>query len=770
MLPSEAAQLYALQGYRVLPLCWPSDAGECACGQAHPPKGAGKAPLLPNGVLDASSDAEQIKRWWTRWPGANIGIALAPARALVIDLDTPAAEAEADGLGVNGQYTISTGRGRHVWTQLPQDGHQARVIHAGESRAIDLLADGYAIVAPSRHRSGPAYCWMQDRWLAPSSQLPIAPTWAVGLLAEAVEARAKQDHAPIDLPEIDATSLPSALSFAGRCLWTGEEAIRTSDEQIDRSATLYALAKELLRAEASVSVTAGLLAYADNALGYAKFSLRSDANERYLATAERAAQEIAREPRAILSPKHTRLRGAITAVREATDQKFLRFSPHTDAGNAEVIAGLYGGEMLWDADRKSWMLYDSRRGLWARDTSGQAFNRARDAARARYLAGQEDGQLAGWARKSEDLYRLRAALELAGPLMQPAGAWDNHPHSLHCANGVLDLRSGLLDGPTPDMLLTRTTGIPYDGRAEAPRWQLFLREVFGSNEPLIAFMQRAVGYSLAGVTSEQCFFLLYGSGANGKTTFLNVLRALVGGDTAGYAQVMSFQALDYQARNQVPVELANLPGKRLATVSEMADGTRLHEGRIKSLTGSEPITARGLWERPMTFAPAAKLWLAVNHKPVVSDDSYGLWRRVRLVPFLRRFVEKEVDPGLEGKLLRELPGILAWAVAGAIAWYRHGLEAPPIVLEATATYKQESDPLSDFVSGCCREHPDEWTAAGELYRRYTQWADDVGLRHREIMTSTTFGRRMAERYAKAATRTGIVYHGVGIRPAAVATL
>ena len=175
----------------------------------------------------------------------------------------------------------------------------------------------------------------------------------------------------------------------------------------------------------------------------------------------------------------------------------------------------------------------------------------------------------------------------------------------------------------------------------APRFDRFLKEVFGDDTDLIGYIQRAVGYSLTGATAEQCFFCCYGDGANGKSTFLNAIRNVVG----GYGCNLPFSAFELEARASIPNDVATLPGRRFVTAIETAESSQLNAARIKALTGSDPITARLLHREFFTFEPVSKFWLAFNHRPVVTDDSHGFWRRVHLIPFLRRF-----DPNGEPKL------------------------------------------------------------------------------------------------------------------------
>jgi putative DNA primase/helicase len=228
-------------------------------------------------------------------------------------------------------------------------------------------------------------------------------------------------------------------------------------------------------------------------------------------------------------------------------------------------------------------------------------------------------------------------------------------------------------------------------------------------------MQRSFGYSLTGSDQEQCVFCYYGGGANDKTTYARVQAHTLG----DYAVNLPFSALEMTNRNNNDV--VALAGARLATATETNEGMRLNEARIKMLTGGDPITARRLYRESFTFDPTHKLVLAFNHKPVIADDSEGMWRRVRLIPFLKQLPPEQQDRKLPDKLLAEAQGILAWAVKGCLRWQKEGLGMPPAVAEATAAYRDESDHAGAFLEDCCIIRAGAEVASGDLWERYEQW-------------------------------------------------
>lgn len=440
--------------------------------------------------------------------------------------------------------------------------------------------------------------------------------------------------------------------------------------------------------------------------------------------------------------------------------------PLTDAGNAEVFALIFGDVVRHDHKRRKWLLWISPR--WHIDPNGELDRLVLAAVRKRgeeafaHLTDKKELQRAvKWALTSESRPRLKAMLELAQsmePLADPGGNWDCDDWLIGCDNGLINLREGILRDGRPDDRVTLSTRIDFDGSAQCPRWQQFLDEVFGDSE-LIDFVQRAVGYSLTGDTSEQVLFIPYGNGANGKSVFLSIAQDILG-DYGGNTPFATLELLDHHGPSN---DLAAIAGKRLITASESRENARMNEARVKALTGGDVLTARFLFGEFFSFQPKAKLWLAVNHKPNVSDDSYGFWRRIRLIPFTRTFGPDKADPRLLEKLREELPGILAWAVRGCLEWQSRGLEPPAPVKDATEAYRVESDPLARFLEERCQIGEDKQTSASELRKAYETWCAANG--EKEI-SSTAFGRRLGERFTKERKREAgsvkLFYSGVGL--------
>lgn len=417
----------------------------------------------------------------------------------------------------------------------------------------------------------------------------------------------------------------------------------------------------------------------------------------------------------------------------------------TDLGNAERFIEDNGHNVRYLPAWKKWLVWNGKR--WAVDETLEVQKMAKRSIRGmwkdvEFLSAGEQKDMVKHIMQSEGDSKLHAMLSRAkaepGIAITPSQL-DANPWLLCVENGVLDLQTGALRPHDRDLLMTKVAPAPYDADTKCPTWLAFLARIMNGNQPLIDFLQRAVGYSLTGTTGERCLLFLYGIGANGKSTFLEVLRALL----SEYAQQADFTTfLERKGDSGPRNDIARLFGARVVTSSEVGEGKRLNESLVKTLTGNDTVTARFLHAEFFEFSPQFKLWLAANHRPVIRGTDNAIWTRVRLVPFLVSIPEGERDLGLKDKLIAELPGILAWAVQGCLLWHEYGLGMPAAVQEATESYRRESDTLGAFLEDCTVAEADAATKATELYQAYKQWAEEAGEYQ---LTQTAFGRSLEER-------------------------
>lgn len=399
----------------------------------------------------------------------------------------------------------------------------------------------------------------------------------------------------------------------------------------------------------------------------------------------------------------------------------------TDVGNGRRLVRMYGDQFRWTPSL-GWIVWNGR--IWERDEAGLAVEAlAKDSARVmrQEAAGMADPtqRTEAWkhATRSEKSERIRAAVAMArserGVSVEPDDL-DADPYELSVGNGTLDLRTGALSGHDYARLITRGTEVEYHEEAPCPRWEAFLEETFCGDSELVAFIQKAVGYSLTGDTREQCLFLCHGVGSNGKSTLLSMLRHVAGGN-ASHADFSTFLVNKNQGSGPRG-DLARLAGVRLVTSTEPDAAGRLSESTVKAITGQDPITCSFKFKNEFTYAPRFKLWLAANHKPRIRGVDHAIWRRIRLVPFNNIVPDDKQDKGLVDALVAEAPGILAWAVRGAMRWLAEGLAPPKAVQGATEAYRAEQDTLAEFIEECCYVAPGFDCPINDLYRAYKEWA------------------------------------------------
>ena len=401
----------------------------------------------------------------------------------------------------------------------------------------------------------------------------------------------------------------------------------------------------------------------------------------------------------------------------------------TDAGNAERFAAQHGEDVRFNPDWNQWLVWDGSR--WAKDRTLDVLQRAKETAESIYseaaAAADQDSRarLAKWAVTSEKRSSIESMISLArSEVAVTADQLDADPWLFNCANGALDLTTGELLPQTKELMVTKVSPVAYDPDATAPRWEAFLRVVLPDPE-LREFVQRAVGYSLTGDTREQVLFITYGSGQNGKSTFLEAVRNVVG----EYAQnAPTEMLLNKKTGGGIPNDVARLRGARYVTAIETAKGRRMEETLVKQLTGGDTVTARFMRAEFFEFTPVAKIWMATNHKPIITGTDEGIWRRIRLIGFSVKIPPEDLDPTLPTALQAEAPGILAWAVRGALAWQREGLAPPTAVVEATGKYREDMDVLGNFLREHCRVAEDAVGVRASLFAIYENWCHENNLR------------------------------------------
>ncbi len=703
---------YAARDWPIFPVRRPRPDGSCGCDDATCTV-AGKHPHITEWQRKATSHEATIREWWSRWSDANIGCHAEGMIVLDKDPRHGGDESLADLIAAHGPLpdtpTILTGGGGNLY--LFDAGGATVKNNAGDlAPGLDIrTAGGLFLLPPSLHRSGRHYEWELS---SHPDDVPIAPI--PGWLLDRIKAS-------------QAKTRPA----------TGGASERVPEGQ--RNTVLFRAACAMRRH--GVHAAAILAALLEDNAARCDPPLPDDEVRRIAAS---AAQYEPAGPAATFSFS-TNGHGAGHTPRDdgtAAGDGPLHL---TDVGNGKRLVARHGRDLLYCERWKSWLVWDGQR--FARDETGEIERRAKETVRHMYAqAGavaddEARKEQVKWALRSESGQRLREMIAAArteeGIAVAPA-AFDADPWLLNVANGTIDLRTGTLREARRDDRLTKIAPVVYDPAARCPTWLGFLDRVMDGKAEVISFLQRAVGYSLTGDISEHCLFLLFGTGRNGKSTFVETLSAALG----DYAMTTTTDTLLVRREGGIPNDLARLVGARLVSASESEAGRNLAEALVKQLTGGDTISARFLHAEFFDFKPAFKLWFRTNHKPTIRGTDDGIWTRIRLIPFTQRIPDSEIDRRLPERLLAELPGILAWAVAGCLAWQREGLGMPTEVARATAEYRSEMDVLATFLADCCVVGAEYRCTAKELYAAYTRWAEENGER---AVSQKALGLRLAER-------------------------
>ncbi len=430
-----------------------------------------------------------------------------------------------------------------------------------------------------------------------------------------------------------------------------------------------------------------------------------------------------------LSPEKADLQPSPAASqKKKRGKKEIRTFQRTDTGNAEMLAARYGETVRFDHLQKRWLIWRSH--WWEPDRGGTIQQFAKNVARLRLKNASnikdvdECKKEIAWALLSESCQKRDAMIKLAqseDPISSHGENWDTDPLLLGVRNGVIDLSTGVLRDGKPEDQITKHAPVSFDPTARCSLWERVIREIFAGDPAMVDYIHRAFGYSLTGSTQEECLFLLYGDGRNGKGTLVYVISKMLGGDYAGTADFSTF--IHTKGDTSRPREdVAQMKGKRFISSQEPKRRAALAESLVKWLTGGDRLRARKLYENSSEFDPTHKIWLAVNRKPRIYGTDEGIWSRIKPIPFTVYFDEQRRDRTLKRKLLQELPGILAWAVRGCLEWQRRGLgDVPTAVREATESYRQQSDPLREFLEECCEVRPGATVPVGDLWKAYQEW-------------------------------------------------
>jgi putative DNA primase/helicase len=401
---------------------------------------------------------------------------------------------------------------------------------------------------------------------------------------------------------------------------------------------------------------------------------------------------------------------------------------YTDSTNAMRLVKEHGRDIRYNAAWKKWVVWNGR--YWEMDEGGVLVHeKGLEMVRNIYdellktADYRERIEIEKAAMQSESVRRRKAFVEAATwvkDLNIKSDALDPNPWLLNVKNGTIDILSGEFRGHRREDMISKIANVEYNPQADCPMWKKFIREIMNYNTDIINFVQAAAGWAVSGDISEQTMFILFGTGANGKSTFLNTIMFLLG----DYATATPTETFMKKSGDQYTNDIARLRGTRFVTTTEVEQGRRLSEPLIKKITGNDQMTARFLYGEFFNFMPTFKIMMATNHKPVIKGTDHGIWRRIKLIPFTTRIEEDKQDKHLEVKLREEASGILNWLLEGTARWRREGLKAPKVVMLATDEYRGEMDVIGNFLKERCAEGKKLTIRIRELYKAYAGWCDE----------------------------------------------
>jgi len=478
--------------------------------------------------------------------------------------------------------------------------------------------------------------------------------------------------------------------------------------------------------------------------------VRTAADRRRAAKLLESAQRLAEDP-SVPTAALAEIGNDLTDLASGVESLPPRFS---EEALALRFSRRYAGDLRYVSRWGHWMRWDGTR--WVEDDTLHVFDLARGICRA---ASSECGDAERASAIKLASKATSAAVErLAAADRRHAATtsqWDADPWLLNTPGGTVDLRTGEIKQHRRDDYITKITASGPGG--DCPQWLRFLDRVTGSDLGLQSFLQRIIGYALTGSTREHALFFLYGTGANGKSVFLSTISRLLG----DYAKTASASSFTASTTEQHPTDLAGLRGARFVTAIETEDGARWAESKIKSLTGGDKIAARFMRCDFFEFIPEFKLVIAGNHKPGLRSVDEAIRRRLHLVPFTVTIPQDERDPRLGEKFREELPGILAWAIEGSLAWQREGLNPPVLVLEATADYLAAEDAIGRWLEDRCITGGTSWTTGAALFSDYQAWSELAGER---AMSQKRFTQALESRsFVQTRTRAARGFQGLELR-------
>ena len=689
-------------------------------------QGLSLVPLKPKSKVPAEmgwqhkhiKSASKLKAYLKAHTSANFGIPTGDD-LIVIDVDGKKGKRALEKLerkhgALPGTVTVITpGGGLHLYFCAPG-------VEIGNSTSklglnIDVRGSGgYVVAAGSVHPNGGVYTYANGKGLGEVKIAPL-PKWLRKKLK-----KAKVTSAP-SVEVMTEKQTARGKRYAERALELEAQRVRNApahqgNDTLNRAA--FRMGQFLPHCLLDGGKVMTVLAEAASVCGRAASEIT--------ATIESGIAGGRKQPRALavsMKPdKKSPTNDGPAKIKSGKLTAALAKLGETDADNAERFVMRYARCVLWTPGL-GWLIYDGQR--WVVDAHNKRLKLAMKAMKAI----QKEAPLLSGGREKEQRIEFsnqslnKGALDRMLALVQPDVAVDDNkldadPYLLNVANGTLDLRTGCLERHDPADLITRICPVKYSGEARCKRFKKFLRHATDGNKDMAKFLKKAVGYTLTGSITEQVLFFVHGPHSTGKSTFVNLIRNILG-DFGIHTPTKTLLVKQYD--NDIPVDIARMKGARMVTALENNPNQQLDEAKIKGMTGGDKLTARFMRQNLFEFDPEFKLWIAINDLPRVRATDDAIWRRIIVLPFKSQ-VTTGVDKDLPAKLKKEAPGILAWAVRGALQWGKEGLADKSLFDVEKNRWREQSDTVGRFFHECCQiVAPDQSVQAGVLLARYQQW-------------------------------------------------
>jgi len=672
---------YAEHGYRVFPLI-----------------NNKKEPAISGWQEQATTDPEIINSWWSKNPNYNVGVV---ADQIILDVDVGHQE------GVDGFATLekyeklpdtfcvdTPSGGRHYYYITDQA--EGLTTRAGIDEGLDIRAGGKGyVVGAGSSIDGKPYIASDD-----SFQAVEAPLWLCDL--------AKQPKSII--PKVNRVQNISSAST---------EDIQQALDQLDPNLSYDEWVQVGMAIHSELPDSRGMELW--NNWSSRGINYKPGECDYKWSTFEQGGG-------ITIATLFSMVGGDKTNNSPLDDRN--------DATLGDRILGRYRDSILFLSGTEEWCIWDGYRwirGCDARRQVGAWLNETIDvmAQESLELFSIDHGEAANqlnWLSRAKNQNKREAVLRyLKERTSIPNTKLDSNPDLLGVANGVIDLSTGGFREVRKQDLITRYLGSEYQPSSVCPRWLDFLRTVMEGDGEMVAYLQRLVGYWLTTEVSEQEIYFVYGEGGNGKSTFLDTVKALLGNYAVRIASESVMRNRWGTRSNSALANIAQTAGARMALTDEINDtDTKLDVGLVKSFSGDAEIQGKLLHKNPITFQATAKLVMYGNDKPYGDFTDKGLWRRMRLLHFGYEVPIDKRDKRLLAILHSELPGILNWALEGYKYWKEGGLQTPNKVIRDSEAYRNELDNVTTFLEIMVEYEPEQFTRSSAILGAYKRWCEDNG--------------------------------------------